>query len=579
MLATVLLLEVLCLSISATLTFWLFVKSHLMHQTIIPHPKQMKTHIHAPPSAHKLIFQSHKKKTPSTMRCSVFCIFSLPLVGAFVGPLTALRTHQVSSLLSSTQLDQEQEVTVAKQKTTTKPVKREQPTSFISPIDNLPPLELPPDNERPGFVEDSRFKCDNFVDFWKDFASEGNSKNFDRVRAIVSKHVLDASPESRAYWASHVLRTSYFLSNAVVGLLGHDLHERFITSRNSNDQTEKKDSRLRLLLNSNSDVGTRLLLEVMLCYEQEWANIQSRKILSPWDAFVRQTEGKSLQFQTNHKQFNPFFALQETSRLVRESIGVYGRQNKFGGKPGGVWLDQPKTSKMPYPDYYLNDFHYQTDGWMSNESAERYEVTTETLFLGRQDTMQRQSLLPLKSHFGTSEPATLLEVACGTGRFATFTRDNFRSTNVTMVDLSPFYMEKARRNDEYWRKYQQVDKKVTPATFVQANAEDLPFEDNSFDAITCVYLFHELPETARARAAAEMARVVKSGGIVVLTDSVQLGDRPPIDENMGRFSNLNEPHYQNYIRTEIAPLFEKHGLVCHEKYVASSTKTLSFLKK
>ncbi len=76
-----------------------------------------------------------------------------------------------------------------------------------------------------------------------------------------------------------------------------------------------------------------------------------------------------------------------------------------------------------------------------------------------------------------------------------------------------------------------------------------------------------------------MARVVKTGGIVVLTDSVQLGDRPPIDENIGRFSSLNEPHYQNYIRTEIAPLFEKHGLVCHEKYVASTTKTLSFIKK
>jgi ubiquinone/menaquinone biosynthesis C-methylase UbiE len=375
------------------------------------------------------------------------------------------------------------------------------------------------------------------------------------------------------------LRTSYFLSNALLGLLGHDLHESFIANRNSKSQTEKKDSRLGNLLNSNSDVGTRLLLEVMLCYEQDWANVQNRRIQFPWDAFVRQTGDNSFQLQTNHKQFNPFFALVETSRLVRESIGVYGRQNKFGGKPAGIWIDQPKGSKLSYPDYYLNDFHYQTDGWMSTESAERYEVTTETLFLGRQDTMQRQTLLPLQSHFGTNEPKTLLEVACGTGRFATFTRDNFRSTNVTLTDLSPFYLEKARRNDEYWRKYQQVDKQAIPAVFVQANAEDLPFENSSFDAVTCVYLFHELPETARAQAAAEMARVVKTGGIVVMTDSVQLGDRPPIDENIGRFSSLNEPHYQNYIRTEIAPLFEKHGLVCHEKYVASSTKTLSFIKK
>jgi ubiquinone/menaquinone biosynthesis C-methylase UbiE len=510
-------------------------------------------------------------------------ILSLSLVEAFLGPTTRPQTHQVSLLWSSTQLDQEQYTTVAKESATTtnKPVeKRNQPTSFLTPLDNSPSLELPPDTERPGRVEDDKFNCDSSVDFWKGFASEGNSKNWYRVRAIVAKHVFDTSPESRAYWVSHVLRTTYFLSNGIFGLVGHDLHERFIADGNSQRQTEKKDSRLGMLLNSNSDVGTRLLLEVMLCYEQDWANVQNRRIKFPWDAFVRQTDDNSLQIQTNHKQFNPFFVLQESSRLVRESIGVFGRQNKFGGKPSGIWINQQKASKISYPDYFLNDFHYQTDGWMSTASAERYEVSTETLFLGRQDTMQRQTLLPLQNHFGGSEPQTLLEVACGTGRFATFTRDNFRSTNVTLTDLSPFYLEKARRNDDYWRKYQQVDKQATPtATFVQANAEDLPFEDNSFDAVTCVYLFHELPETARAQAAAEMSRVVKPGGILVLTDSCQLGDRPPMDESIGRFSNLNEPHYQNYIRTEIAPLFTKHGLVCHEKYVASSTKTLSFIKK
>jgi ubiquinone/menaquinone biosynthesis C-methylase UbiE len=148
---------------------------------------------------------------------------------------------------------------------------------------------------------------------------------------------------------------------------------------------------------------------------------------------------------------------------------------------------------------------------------------------------------------------------------------------MTLVDLSPFYLEKARQNDAYWREYKNLD--VPAANLVQANAEDLPFEDESFEAVTCVYLFHELPEEARGRAASEMARVVKPGGMVVLTDSVQLGDRPPLDKNIGAFSNLNEPHYENYISTDLTILFEKHGLTCHEKYMASSTKTLSFIKK
>lgn len=37
--------------------------------------------------------------------------------------------------------------------------------------------------------------------------------------------------------------------------------------------------------------------------------------------------------------------------------------------------------------------------------------------------------------------------------------------------------------------------------------------------MTCIYLFHELPEDVRRKAAAEMARVCKPGGLVVRSPS------------------------------------------------------------
>lgn len=61
--------------------------------------------------------------------------------------------------------------------------------------------------------------------------------------------------------------------------------------------------------------------------------------------------------------------------------------------------------------------------------------------------------------------------------------------------------------------------------------------------MTCVYLFHELPAEARRAAAAEMARVLAPGGMLVLTDSVQLGDREAFDPTLGNFENFNEPYY------------------------------------
>lgn len=35
----------------------------------------------------------------------------------------------------------------------------------------------------------------------------------------------------------------------------------------------------------------------------------------------------------------------------------------------------------------------------------------------------------------------ILEVACGTGRFATFVKDNYPQAQYTALDLSPFYLE------------------------------------------------------------------------------------------------------------------------------------------
>jgi ubiquinone/menaquinone biosynthesis C-methylase UbiE len=344
----------------------------------------------------------------------------------------------------------------------------------------------------------------------------------------------------------------------------------------------------------DSDVPSRLLFEALKCYEQDWNYVSSGLLNMPWDNVATASrENDRLRLQLDHKQSNPLFALSETGRVIRESIGIFSRRNKFAGQPSGqVWFDQPangKSSSVRYPDYYLNDFHYQTDGWLSSESANTYEASTETLFLGRQDAMQRQTLIPLLKHFKNEPPKNILEIACGTGRFATFVRDNFPQANMTISDLSPFYLEKARENDKYWRDYRGEkalqertpgikNEKPKPAKFVQANAEELPFPDETFDAVTCVYLFHELPLEARENAAKEMARVLKPGGMVSFTDSIQLGDRPALDKAMGNFARLNEPHYQDYMQTYLAPLFEKHGLTCSEKYVSSTTKTLSFIK-
>lgn len=48
-----------------------------------------------------------------------------------------------------------------------------------------------------------------------------------------------------------------------------------------------------------------------------------------------------------------------------------------------------------FPAYYRQNFHYQTDGWLSDDSAEIYDHQVEALFTGAADAMRRMALAEL----------------------------------------------------------------------------------------------------------------------------------------------------------------------------------------
>lgn len=198
--------------------------------------------------------------------------------------------------------------------------------------------------------------------------------------------------------------------------------------------------------------------------------------------------------------------------------------------------------------------------------------------------MQRTALIPLvewAKNFKENRPIKTLEVGCGTGRFMTFVRDNLpHNTESTVLDLSPFYLEKARENDRQWRSITDVRNRnrLKPLRTVQGKGEDLPFNNEEFDVVMCMYMYHEIPQDIRAKVSAEMSRVTKAGGIIILTDSIQKGDRPVADNTMGNFEDLNEPYYRNYIEDFLPKHFEVVGMECLSKTICSSTKTLSFRK-
>ena len=90
------------------------------------------------------------------------------------------------------------------------------------------------------------------------------------------------------------------------------------------------------------------------------------------------------------------------------------------------------------------------------------------------------------------------------------------------------------------------------------DAEAIPFPDGSFDAVTCRLAFHHFP--APDRAAAEMARVLRPGGVLGFTDNHVVED-PAADAFYNAFEKLRDPsHVRVRPVPELRSLFAAAGL-------------------
>jgi ubiquinone/menaquinone biosynthesis C-methylase UbiE len=266
------------------------------------------------------------------------------------------------------------------------------------------------------------------------------------------------------------------------------------------------------------------------------------------------------------QQWNPLAVAKQLSVYVKDRKEVLDRMTREDGfEVRGMW-----KSKL-YPDYFLQNFHYQGDGWLSSKSARLYDYQVESLFLGNADAMRRQ-VMPefnryikrLEGEGRNQKDITLLDTATGTGRFASFVLDNNPDLNATVMDLSPFYLEEARR---LLRRFKQVD-------YMQAAVEDIPADEDTYDAITCVYLFHELPREVRREALKEFFRTLKPGGKLFFVDSAQKGE-VPYDRVLKGFTIIaHEPYYIDYSEMDLKGMMEEVGFQVESEGVHWVTKSV-----
>ena len=138
--------------------------------------------------------------------------------------------------------------------------------------------------------------------------------------------------------------------------------------------------------------------------------------------------------------------------------------------------------------------------------AGKYDVMNDVMSFGIHRIWKKITL----QHTGLKKGMRALDVAGGTGDLSMEMSKQVGPTGeVVMSDINAAMLEQGRRR--------LLDKGIAGnVQFVEANAEELPFEDNSFDCVTIAFGLRNV--THQDRALSSMFRVLKPGGRLLVLE-------------------------------------------------------------
>jgi ubiquinone/menaquinone biosynthesis C-methylase UbiE len=261
------------------------------------------------------------------------------------------------------------------------------------------------------------------------------------------------------------------------------------------------------------------------------------------------------------------FTLLKRSRMFFEDLPEV-HQRRESGDHSEVLTGGTRAMR---PRYYLQNFHFQSGGWMTEESAQRYDTQVEVLFHGTANATRRQALPPLHEVFAGRDQRRLrlLDIGCGTGRFIDSVKQVWPRLPVVGLDMSEAYTRQAKH---HLQRFARIN-------LVVGNAESIPVPDDSQDAVTSIFMFHELPPKVRRTVVRECARVLKPGGRLIIVDSLQRGDQPDYEGLLELFpQNFHEPYYASYMDEAFGVIAKACGLTHVRDVKAFISKVMVFDK-
>ena len=237
------------------------------------------------------------------------------------------------------------------------------------------------------------------------------------------------------------------------------------------------------------------------------------------------------------------YGIQHFQSQFREEIIQNFSENKL------LTLD----AKIKLPEYYTAvDIHQHPGGlWSDDIAGTVYEQgARSTTPLG---TDNHQDLHHRLTRIATSQcqPGKILDMACGFGKSTQPFYAAFPEADIVGIDLSAPCLKLAA--------HLARQNQTTNVRYLQANAEDTPFEDDEFNLITSTMLLHELPPKSVTAVFNEAHRILAPGGQMVHLDFYLLPNEFRRFIHVGHSQRNNEPFMEAFIKMDIKTILKNQG--------------------
>jgi len=221
----------------------------------------------------------------------------------------------------------------------------------------------------------------------------------------------------------------------------------------------------------------------------------------------------------------------------------------LGGKRHKAVAPEPVSSDDAVPPYLFAEYHGLPNGYFSKHFTHGYIRSFDKVMLGSMTKLRRRIATEL-SRFDR-----VLDIGCGGGEQAALLAE-CGIANVHGIDASPYMVAHAKQSFPH-------------ISFSTMAAESIAFRDAEFDAVCVSFVFHEIPPKFAETAIAEIHRILKPDGELIIAEPSSLQMELPARELLRRFG-WRGPYFRFLARNTYEPFVAPWQAKNHEEWLSQN---------